>query len=102
MTAPQMLARIAILGATGDLTRRSLAPAIGALLAQGLISASCSITAVGRREWSDREYLDWLTSGPFAVNRSAAGFEQLRKRLRYRAADVTVPSDLRAALAPDE
>lgn len=102
MAAPPVLARIAILGATGDLTRRSLVPAIGALLAGGLIASSCSITAVGRREWSDREYLDWLAAGDFVANGPAEAWELLKKRLRYRAADVTAASDLRAALAPGD
>jgi glucose-6-phosphate 1-dehydrogenase len=94
------IGRIAILGATGNLTRRSLLPAIARLLDEGLTPASCSVTAVGRRDWSDRGYLDWATASPFATDRDAVGWQELARRLHYRTADVTVPAELRAALAP--
>jgi glucose-6-phosphate 1-dehydrogenase len=95
-----MIERIAILGATGDLTRRSLLPAMGTLLGRGLVTSPCSITAVGRRDWSDEAYVAWAASEAFASNRDQVGWQQVAEALRYRAADVTLASDLREALAP--
>lgn len=96
-----MIGRIAILGATGDLTRRSLLPAIATLLGRSLLPA-CSIIAVGRREMSDEGYLDWVASGPFAVDRAEGGWQKLADGLRYRSADVTSAPELRAALRSDD
>lgn len=96
-----MIGRIAILGATGDLTRRSLLPAIATLLGKGLVP-QCSITAVGRREMTREQYVDWVASGPIRVDRAEVGWQRLVDGLRYRAADVTSTSELRAALESDE
>jgi len=95
-----MIDRVAILGATGDLTRRSLLPAIATLLSQGQLPSSFSITAVGRRDWTVNQYLDWVRSRRAAVDAGGDGWPMLAGRLQYRAADVTDATQLRAALAP--
>jgi glucose-6-phosphate 1-dehydrogenase len=96
-----MIDRIGILGATGDLTRRSILPAIATLLGRKLIPA-CSITAIGRREWNDAGYLDWARPTTLMTRDAESDWQKLARVLRYRSADVTVASELRKALEFDE
>jgi glucose-6-phosphate 1-dehydrogenase len=96
--ARDMLAKLAILGATGDLTRRSLLPAIAKLFELDQLPKGFSITAVGRRESTDAAYVEWVRSGPSAVDSEATGWQRLLAGLHYRAADVTVAADLQKAL----
>jgi glucose-6-phosphate 1-dehydrogenase len=93
-----MINSLAILGATGDLTRRSLLPAIATLYRLDQLPEGFSITAVGRRESTDEAYVEWVRSGPSAVDPAAVGWQRLLAGLHYRSADVTVDSDLREAL----
>ena len=55
-----MIRRLAILGATGDLTGRFLLPAIAALRAAGEIDDAFELAAIGRDDWSEAEYREWL------------------------------------------
>jgi glucose-6-phosphate 1-dehydrogenase len=87
--------RIVILGATGDLTQRMLVPAIAVLRQAALLPGSARVVAVGRRDWGDEEYLDWLAS----KGREDA-VEALRSMLSYRKADVSDADELGAALEP--
>lgn len=96
-----MIERLAILGATGDLTTRYLLPALGVLLAQRSLPRSLSILAVDRDELKTGQYralvADRLArSGTLA----RAPRDDLLDRLRYRVADVTDREALAAALAP--
>ncbi len=100
--ADGVIKSLAILGATGDLTRRALLPAIATLFRLGQLPDGFSITAVGRRESTDAEYRAWVESGPAKVDHAEAGWQRLTKGLRYRAADVTVAAELRSALPMDE
>ena len=90
-----MIDRIVVLGATGDLARRKLMPAIGSLLEGGHLPASATVTAIGRRDWDDRQYLDWLTGGG-----DARIGPRLASVLGYRVADVADAGELRTALEP--
>jgi len=48
-----------ILGATGDLTRRKLLPAVYRLLAGGLVEAKVQVLGVGRTELDDEAFRGW-------------------------------------------
>jgi len=48
-----------VLGATGDLTRRKLLPAVYRLLAGGLVEAEVQVLGVGRTELGDEEFRAW-------------------------------------------
>ena len=87
--------RIAILGATGDLTQRMLVPAIAVLQRASLLPETSRIVAVGRRDWDDEDYLDWLRS----KGREDAA-DTLRPILSFRQADASDPDELAAALDP--
>lgn len=95
-----MITRLVILGATGDLTRRSLLPAVAALLSTGRLPVDFRVTAVGRREWDDRAYLDWLVHPSPGTDLAEPARRALEGLVAYRSADVTDPRQLGAILAP--
>jgi len=94
------LARIVILGATGDLTRRYLLPALAQLLGDGELPPTVAIAGVGRRELSTDAFRSDVAQGMARVQEPVA--EDLRDRLlervTYVAADFADPASLRAAL----
>ncbi len=100
--ADGVIRHLVILGATGDLTRRALLPAIATLFRHGQLPDGFSITAIGRRESTDVAYREWVEAGPAEVDYAEAGWQRLAEGLRYRAADVTVAADLRGALPADD
>ena len=93
-----MIGHLAILGSTGDLTRRLLLPSVAALLGDDRPSIDLRVSAIGRRDWDTERYLHWLMGGP--ADLSAAAQDDLRRVVRYRRADLTDPTQLRVALAP--
>jgi glucose-6-phosphate 1-dehydrogenase len=96
-----MIERLAILGATGDLTMRYLLPALGVLLAQRLLPHSLSILAVGRDDLDTEQYRTLASDGLVRGGTLAgAARDEILGRLRYRVADVTDREALAAALAP--
>src|SRR5437870_8626668 len=54
---------LVIFGASGDLTRRLLAPAIAHLNRDGAISPDFAIIGIGRTEYTDEEFRAHLESG---------------------------------------
>jgi glucose-6-phosphate 1-dehydrogenase len=55
-----MINRLAIFGATGDLTARYLLPALASLRAAGDIDDSFQLIGAGREEWSDADFRQWV------------------------------------------
>lgn len=51
-----------ILGATGDLVRRKIAPSLYNLYAQGSLPKKLQVVAFARREFSDQDYREYLKS----------------------------------------
>ncbi|MGH9365667.1 MAG: hypothetical protein ACRD1B_10460, partial [Thermoanaerobaculia bacterium] len=54
---------LVIFGASGDLTRRLLAPAIAHLLRDGAISPDCAIVGLARSPMSDQDFRAYLEGG---------------------------------------
>ena len=54
---------IVIFGASGDLTRRKLVPALHSLSCEGLLFSETQVIGVARRPLSDREFRDRLYTG---------------------------------------
>lgn len=51
---------ITIFGSTGDLTIRKLLPAIKKLIEEGLLGKDTRVVAIGRREYTKKDYLDFV------------------------------------------
>jgi glucose-6-phosphate 1-dehydrogenase len=90
-TAPA--ATLVILGATGDLTRRLLVPAIANLCADGLIGDDLHIIGIGSRDGDDASLRGLLDE--FAPEGDC--WQRLRARISYLQGDFTTP-DLFEAL----
>jgi len=96
--------RLAIFGATGDLTARYLLPAVASLRAAGELGDAFQLTAAGRDDWSAGQFNDWAAGQldrhagalPAAVRASVAA------AARYRQADVTDRASVASVTAGDE
>jgi len=96
--------RLAIFGATGDLTARYLLPAIAALRATGKTGDAFQLIAAGRDDWSSSQFRDWADA------QLAWQAEDLPATIRaavaspatYRQADVTDPASVAGVIAGDE
>jgi glucose-6-phosphate 1-dehydrogenase len=95
-----MIRKLAILGATGDLTARYLLPALGALWAGGELSDDFQLVAVGRHNWADEAFRNWAVT---QLDRHARGLPAAAKRnvaaaSSYHQADVTDPCSMAAVV----
>lgn len=100
MTVASSAARLMILGATGDLTCRYLLPALAELAGSGRLPVEVDIVGVGRESWDDDEFrlhasrcFDHRASGL-----SPSARDDLVRRMRYVAADLTRPPALRSVV----
>ena len=57
-----MIERLAIFGATGDLTARYLLPGLAALQAAGQLSNRFQLTGAGREEWDTEDFRQWAAA----------------------------------------
>jgi glucose-6-phosphate 1-dehydrogenase len=79
-------AQIVIFGASGDLTRRKLIPALASLAAAGRPAEGFSVVGVSRREKSDEEFRAELRDE--LPQRLHAGFDAMASRIFYQPGDV--------------
>lgn len=100
-----MVERIVIFGATGDLTRRYLIPALARLYEAGELPDGIRITGIDRRKWENDKHgfrrlvlnsLERHASGISADARAKMAVEVLE----YRQADVTDAGSVISALGP--
>ena len=91
MTAP---AQIVIFGASGDLTRRKLVPALARLAADGRAKRPFSILGVSRSEKTDESFRSELAAAMPDSARTA--FDALAPRVHYQPGDVADPASLSA------
>jgi glucose-6-phosphate 1-dehydrogenase len=86
---------IVIFGASGDLTKRKLIPALYSLLRQNLIPASFYILGSGRSSFSSDEFRETMRSAISEFSDEGIGdqalWENFASRLYYTAADTTKP-----------
>ncbi|MDE8652791.1 glucose-6-phosphate dehydrogenase [Novosphingobium sp. H3SJ31-1] len=73
-------ATLVIFGATGDLTRRLLVPALVNLLREGLVGDGLNILGVAREDMDDERLRSLLDE---FVDPAAAGWADLRRRIAY-------------------
>src|SRR5215467_12211392 len=95
-----MIRRLAILGATGDLTARYLLPALAALWAGGKLGDGFQVVAVGRDNWADETFRNWAAA---QLDRHMKELPSPAKHAvvattRYHRADVTDWSSMAAVV----
>ncbi|MBO0881212.1 MAG: glucose-6-phosphate dehydrogenase, partial [Mycobacterium sp.] len=99
-----MINRLAILGATGDLTARYLLPGLAALRAAGKLGDDFQLIAVSRENWPDDEFRRWAAA---QLDRHAAGLPTTAKQMvvaasRYHQANVTDPASMAVVVTGQE
>ncbi|MBU8879723.1 glucose-6-phosphate dehydrogenase [Bacillus sp. FJAT-29790] len=82
-----------LFGATGDLAKRKIFPALYNLFLDNKLPPSFSIVGIGRREWSDRVFQIRVKESLQAFSRRLAKdpskTEEFLRLFRYRSLDVT-------------
>jgi len=90
---------VVILGASGDLTRRKLVPALHTLGCGGLLPAASQVLGVARSPLSDRAFRDELFGGVQDYSRAKPGVCALwytfEDRVSYLAGDYDDPKTYR-------
>ncbi|MPY66514.1 glucose-6-phosphate dehydrogenase [Deinococcus sp. SDU3-2] len=96
-----MIERLLLFGATGDLARRFLLPALAALHAQGDLPGGFQILGAATRKGDDEGFRRQVAEGleEHAGDLPAASREAVLGALRYRQTDATDPQSVAAALA---
>jgi glucose-6-phosphate 1-dehydrogenase len=96
--------RLAIFGATGDLTARYLLPAIAALRATGETGDAFRLIAAGRDDWSSSQFRDWAAArlARHAGDLPATIREAVASAASYQQADVTDRASVASVIAGDE
>ena len=91
---------VVILGASGDLTRRKLGPALFHLMDTGALPDLCSFTGVARSDLSDDQFRSFLREGVGDVNEvSWRNFASHVSYSRGSSTDVSVLKSLDALIA---
>jgi glucose-6-phosphate 1-dehydrogenase len=92
-------ATIVIFGASGDLTRRKLVPALHTLRCEGHVPAGSRILGVARSSLSDEEFRDELFHGVQEYSRASPGICELwptfEDRISYMVGDYGEPETFR-------
>lgn len=96
-----MIDRLAIFGATGDLTARYLLPGLAALRAAGALGDGFRLTGAGRQEWSSTDFRRWASTqlDRHGGQLPAPAREAVVASSDYRRADVTDPASVAAVVA---
>lgn len=89
--APETDCTLVILGASGDLTRRLLFPAIHRLMALGRLPSSTKVIGYAIEEWTTEEFVTRLREGveQFGDGVDEAVWTEFTKHARYIAGDLT-------------
>ncbi len=79
---------IVIFGATGDLAKRKLIPALYRLMQRGELSPETPIVCLGRKDFSDVEFIEQLQIERFIPSPETASLEQLYSCIHYLCFDL--------------
>ncbi|HEY7595896.1 MAG TPA: glucose-6-phosphate dehydrogenase [Actinophytocola sp.] len=98
-----MKERLAIFGATGDLTARYLLPGLAALRAGGHLGDGFQLIGASRHDWDSDEFRRWAAAqlDRHAAEFPAAAREAVVSSSSYRRADVTSPAAVADVVAGD-
>jgi glucose-6-phosphate 1-dehydrogenase len=99
-----MISRLAIFGATGDLTGRYLLPGLAAQHAAGQLPDGFRLTGAGRENWNDAEFQRWAAAqlSRHAGQLPDSARQAIVSAARYRQANVTDPASVAPIVAGDE
>ena len=99
-----MISRLAIFGATGDLTARYLLPGLAALHAAGRLGDGFRLAGAGRERWDSAEFQRWAAAqlDRHAGRLPTSARQAIVSASRYQRADVTDPASVAAVIAGDE
>jgi glucose-6-phosphate 1-dehydrogenase len=95
--------RLAVFGASGDLSARYLLPGLAALRAAGHLGDRFELTGSDRSEWDDRQYRSWITEqlARHAGDVPADARDAIVASARFRRGDVTDPASVATAIEGD-
>ncbi|NIH83832.1 glucose-6-phosphate dehydrogenase [Amycolatopsis granulosa] len=98
-----MIERLAIFGATGDLTARYLLPGLAVLRGAGHLPDGFRWIGAGRENWDTDEFRQWVTAqlDRHGQELPASAREAVVSSADYRRADVTDPAGVAAVVAGD-
>jgi glucose-6-phosphate 1-dehydrogenase len=99
--SPDVIDRLVVFGATGDLTGRYLLPGLAALLARGHLSERFELVGASREDWDDERYRDWAAGW---LEHPAPGVDPdaattLVRSSRYQRLDLADPASVAACVA---
>ena len=89
-------ATIVIFGATGDLTRRKLIPALFELGCKGRLPDGLRVVGFARSPYSDDQFREWMWQGTRELGELAARkdeWETFARSISYLRGDLNVPED---------
>lgn len=97
-----MVKRIAILGATGDLTPRYLLPALARLYETGRLPEGFEVSGLARDDWDTEAFRGFVEArlAEHAADVAARSRSRFVEMLEYRRADATDPQEVAKALGP--
>lgn len=95
MTTDSKATTIVVFGASGDLTRRKLGPALYRLFAKGRLPDNVHIVGFARTDWRDDAFREFVREGvrEFGTEYGEDTWARFAPRLRYFAGDLAVQSD---------
>ncbi|MFI0898061.1 glucose-6-phosphate dehydrogenase [Streptomyces sp. NPDC020983] len=98
-----MIGRLAVFGATGDLTARYLLPALAALRESGDLGDDFELIGASREELSSEEFREWIAAqlDRHAGSCPAGVRDAVTASARYVRADAADPADVAAVIAGD-
>jgi glucose-6-phosphate 1-dehydrogenase len=98
-----MIERLAIFGATGDLTGRYLLPGLVALRAARHLDDRFQLLCAGREDWDSETFRRWATEqlDRHAGDAPPAARQAVVTAARYRRVDLADPASVAAVIAGD-
>ena len=97
-----MIERMVVFGASGDLTRRLLMPAVAELAEAGLLPPRMTILGCASTDLSTEDFRERIAAGLSEHSVVSPGSrDAVVRTLDFRAADVTSAEDVRAAIGED-
>jgi glucose-6-phosphate 1-dehydrogenase len=98
-TTTEQTTTIVIFGASGDLTRRKLVPALASLYCKGRLGPDVQIVGMARSQMTDQEFRDALDKGLDDSDQFHPGdaeWQEFSQRIHYCCGDVSSAKDLGA------